>query len=95
MYIVILHYKASLDEIDKAVAAHREYLDENYKKGNLYLTGPKVPRDGGIFIVKTMDRDQLNEMLETDPFHQLKLVEYEIIEFNATKHHPLLDPIFQ
>ena len=50
MFIVQLTYKVPLQEVDKLLSAHRDFLDSYYKKGLLIASGPLKPRTGGIII---------------------------------------------
>lgn len=85
MLIIELTYQKPLTEIDKYVAAHREWLDKYYQKGLLLVSGPKQPRDGGIIIALT-DRETANQLIREDPFHQHGLAQYKITEFEPVKY---------
>ncbi len=50
VFIVQLTYKAPLNEVDKYLPAHREFLDYYYKQGLFLASGPMKPRVGGIII---------------------------------------------
>lgn len=88
MFIVILNFKKSLAIVDEYLSAHRAWLDEGYKNNVFIASGPKKPRDGGIIISQLKSREQLNRLLEEDPFYTHDIASYEIIEFNPTKYHP-------
>ncbi|MGU3539893.1 YciI family protein [Methylobacterium sp. A54F] len=91
MFVVNLIYERPLAEIEAATQVHREYLEIYYQKGIFLASGPKVPRDGGIIIVRgQISRSDLQHILDADPFCQKQLVRYEIIEFTPVKHNPAL-----
>lgn len=90
MFIIKSSYKAPLEEIDKYLQAHREYLEYYYKQGLLLASGPLNPRTGGIIIVMAKDRARVNEILEKDPFIMAELIDYEIFEFTPVKHNEAL-----
>ncbi|MDD7039160.1 MAG: YciI family protein, partial [Alistipes senegalensis] len=48
MFIVRLTYKKPLAEVERHLAAHREYLDRHYADGAFLCSGPQNPRSGGI-----------------------------------------------
>ena len=52
MFIAILTYKKSLEEVDRHLRAHREYLAENYAAGNFIASGQQTPRAGGVIMMK-------------------------------------------
>ncbi|WP_028223404.1 YciI family protein [Paraburkholderia oxyphila] len=91
MYIVSLTYIASLERIDDALPAHRDWLDAQFAAGNFVAAGPKVPRDGGVILASNMERARLDALLATDPFAEQGLVAYTITEFKATRLAPGLN----
>ncbi len=50
--------------------------------------GPKVPRDGGIILAVSIEREKLDEILASDPFAEQQLARYEVTEFKATRLAP-------
>ena len=81
MFIINLTYCKLLDEVDKYLEAHVEYLKEQYAKKNFIASGRKIPRDGGVILSKLDSKEKLEEVLAKDPFNIAKLANYEIIEF--------------
>jgi uncharacterized protein YciI len=88
MFVVILNYKKPLEMIDQCLAAHRHFLDGCYAKNYLIASGPKNPRTGGILISQLKNREQLEQILQEDPFQIQGMADYEFIEFTPVKHHP-------
>ncbi|GGI87494.1 YciI family protein [Legionella impletisoli] len=95
MIVVKLNYKVSLEEVDKYLQAHREFLDYYYKQGLLLASGPLIPRTGGIIIALTKDRPKLEAILKKDPYHLAEIADYELIEFTPVKHRDELKEIIQ
>ncbi len=93
MFIIQLTYKTSLNEVDKYLQAHREYLDYFYKQGLLLMSGPMVPRTGGIIIALTKDKALLESILQNDPYHLAEITDYQLIEFTPVKHRDELTDI--
>ena len=85
MFIVQLHYKVDLSEVDKYLSAHREFLDLYYQKGIFLASGPMTPRTGGIIIVTSRNKAALEAILQCDPFYIAEIARYEIIEFSPVK----------
>jgi len=81
MFVFILRYVKPLEELDKALAAHREYLNKYIKLRKFICSGRQNPRIGGVILCKAGSRDEANEIIKEDPFYFEKLAEYEIIEF--------------
>jgi len=86
MFIVLLTYKTSIQEVDKYLQSHREFLDYYYKQGLLVASGPMKPRTGGVIIAATQDRDYLESILKQDPYHLAEITDYQLIEFTPVKH---------
>ena len=86
MYIIKLTYNATLSEVDKYLQAHREFLDYHYKQGKFLASGPMVPREGGIIIAISDDKEELETILQQDPFYLAEIASHEIIEFHPVKY---------
>lgn len=86
MFIVILTYQVPLQEVDKYLQAHREFLDYHYKQGLFLASGPMKPRTGGVLIALTRDKNHLEMVLKQDPYHLAEIATYQLIEFTPVKH---------
>jgi len=84
MYIVTLTYTAPLERIDAYLPAHRAWLEKQYARGLMLMSGRKEPRDGGILIAHAADRAELDAALRDDPFGQAGLATYAVTEFVPT-----------
>src|SRR6202023_712092 len=80
MYAIILRYKRPLSEVDKHVAAHREWLRKNYADGTFLVSGRQPSGGGGFIPAAAIERGQLDATLAADPFGQNDLADYEIID---------------
>lgn len=86
MFLVILTYKKGIEEIEKFLPSHIEFLDKYYENKSLIFSGRRNPRVGGVIL---MDVDTINtaeNIIEEDPFKINDLADYEIIEFIPTKY---------
>lgn len=91
MFIVFLTYKKPIDVVDQHIVAHRNYLDECYAKNELVLSGPQIPRTGGILITSNqLTRKQVDTLIQNDPFYIHEVAEYSVVEFNPVKYQELL-----
>ena len=88
MFIINLEYIASLEEIEKNLQAHRDFLELHYQKGLLLASGPQNPRTGGIIIALGQDRSAVETMIKEDPFTKANITRYTITEFSAVKYRP-------
>ncbi len=88
MFIVNIIYKKPLEIVDHYLAAHRDFLEEGYQKNYFIVSGPRHPRTGGILISHLKSREQLQAIIEVDPFYIHQVADYDIVEFNPVKYHP-------
>jgi uncharacterized protein YciI len=85
MFVIELHYKAPLAEIDANMAAHMKFLKKYYASGHFLVSGRKVPRDGGIILVVAPSREAVEAIAREDPFCARGLAEFRVIEFRASQ----------
>jgi uncharacterized protein YciI len=85
MFVIELSYKADLAEIDAHMTAHVKFLRKYYASGNFLVSGRKIPRDGGIILAVGKSRQQIEAIVEEDPFLQRGLADFRIIEFRASQ----------
>ena len=95
MFIIQLTYKAPINEVDKYLQAHREFLEYYYKQGLILASGPMKPRTGGIIIALTNDKAHLESIFKQDPYYLAEIAEYQIIEFTPVKHRDELKELIQ
>lgn len=84
MFIAILTYKKPLEEVDRFLQAHREYLAEHYDAGDFIASGPQTPREGGVILMKAESRAEIDSIIEQDPFNINGIADYRIVEFTPT-----------
>ena len=85
MFIIELTYKVDLSQIDAAMKRHVAWLQRQYAAGIFIASGRKVPRDGGIIIATSSDRDALEAIVRQDPFVAGGLADARLIEFRASQ----------
>ncbi len=84
MFIAILTYKKSLNEVDRFLQAHREYLAKHYAAGDFIASGPQTPRVGGVIMIKAENRTTVDAIIAQDPFNINGIADYQIVEFTPT-----------
>lgn len=84
MFITVLTYKKPLNEVDRFLAAHREYLAKHYALGDFIASGPQTPRVGGVIMMKADSRTVVDAIIAEDPFHINGIADYQIVEFTPT-----------
>ena len=81
MFVISITYIKPLSEIDRFLDEHIEYLKRQYSNGVFIVSGKKKPRTGGIIIAKSSSLEQLQTIIEQDPFYREKIASYDIVEF--------------
>ena len=85
MFLIELSYTADLAEIDAHMAAHVVFLKKHYAAGHFLVSGRKIPRDGGIILAVGKSRQEIQTIIEEDPFYQRGLADFRIVEFRASQ----------
>lgn len=84
MFIAILTYKKPLEDVDRHLQAHRDYLAEHYAAGDFIVSGPQTPRIGGVIMIKAENRATVDSIIAQDPFNTHGVADYQIVEFTPT-----------
>lgn len=66
------------NELQRAIAAHLEYLKIGFNDGSILLSGPKAEAGGGVIVVKCED---IQRFCDNDPLVKAGIQEYRITEF--------------
>lgn len=90
LFIVDLNYIAPLKLVDRYMKEHMAFIQLCYEKKIFIASGRKQPRTGGIIIARGLTLEQLNTLIEQDPFIKNKLAEAKITEFSASQFQPEL-----
>ena len=93
MFIVNLTYIKPLDEVEKHLEKHIDFLNHYYTKGLFIASGRKNPRTGGVILAKENNKKLIQEIITQDPFYQNEIAQYDIIEFEASKYCPEFETI--
>ena len=88
MFLIELTYKVPLATIDAHMKPHVVFLNKHYAAGHFLVSGRKIPRDGGIILAVGKTRDQIQAIIEEDPFVREGLAEFRIVEFRASQRAP-------
>jgi uncharacterized protein YciI len=85
MFVIELTYKAPLAEIDASMAAHVRFLKKHYAAGHFLVSGRKIPRDGGIILATAPNLEDVEAIIQDDPFYRRGLADFRIIQFRASQ----------
>lgn len=85
LFIISLTYLASFERLDELMSEHSSFLDRYYADGTFLASGRKVPRTGGVILARGGSREEILKIIDDDPFRRERVVEYDVIEFVATR----------
>jgi uncharacterized protein YciI len=88
MFVIELVYKVPLAKIDAQMKPHVAFLNKYYEAGNFLVSGRKIPRDGGIILAVGRNRQEIETIVQEDPFVARGLAVARIIEFRASQRAP-------
>ncbi|MCU0619445.1 MAG: YciI family protein [Gemmatimonadaceae bacterium] len=93
--LIVIRYRAPIDRIEAATDAHRAYLRTLAEAGTLLVSGPLVPRTGGVLVLRVPEgadvHTTLDRVRDGDPFWQQGLANYELLEWAPTIGRDKLD----
>ncbi len=84
MFVLISRYQRPLDEVNRTLPQHGQWVQQQYESGRFLVSGRCEPPTGGIIVARASSEQELRAVLSTDPFQQKGLAEYEVFAFDAT-----------
>jgi uncharacterized protein YciI len=94
--LAVIRYRAPIEVIEAATEAHRAYLRELKAAGTLVVSGPVVPRTGGVLLLRVPDDNSaaaLDAVRDGDPFWKQGLANYELLPWNPVIGREGLDTL--
>ena len=95
MFVINLNYIVPLEELDRHMKDHVVFLKKYYSKNIFVASVRKVPRTGGIILALAESKDEIEKIIQEDPFHIHHLAEFTITEFLTSQYHPQLKPLLE
>jgi uncharacterized protein YciI len=84
-FVIETTYRVPAEALGERVAEHRAFLQTGYDRGWLLLSGPQVPRTGGMIIARAPSREELVDFFARDPYQANGLASYRFVEFEPVK----------
>lgn len=93
--LVLIRYRAPIEQIEAATADHRAYLRTLREAGTLLASGPLDPRTGGALLLRLPEADPnaLDRIRDGDPYWQRGLANYELLLWNPGLGREALDTL--
>jgi uncharacterized protein YciI len=90
-FIILIHYKVSVQKINETRPRHREFLEKAYEKGITLFSGPQVPRTGGLIAARGNSMEEVKSFFKDDPYQKEKAADYQFIEFEPVHYQNFLE----
>lgn len=90
MFIINLHYKVAITEVEKYLLEHVQYLETQYASGYFLASGRKVPRTGGVILAQFSSEEEAWQIIRQDPFYIHQIADYQLTQFVPSKTAPSL-----
>lgn len=88
MFVITLRYISPLEELDRLMGDHMQFLRRHYKENTFLTSGRQVPRTGGIILAVGKSKEAIEAIMREDPFCKHQLAEFTVIEFLNSQMHP-------
>jgi uncharacterized protein YciI len=91
-FIVEITYTVPFEQLADVLPEHRAYLQIGYDAGKLLLSGPQVPKVGGMVVARAASLEDIQEFFAADPYQKKGLATYRFVEFNPVKFQSFMEP---
>jgi uncharacterized protein YciI len=85
MFVVISTERVDGSEIDRLIPDHLAWIEEQYARGRLLVSGPRDPDVGGVFVFRADDEEELQQVLSRDPLALHGANTVEVFSFDETE----------
>lgn len=85
MFVLLSRFLQPLEEINRHLAPHSEWVQRHYASGRFLVSGRREPPVGGVIVARATSEEEIQEILAADPLQQVGLVAYEVVAFDAAE----------
>ena len=80
MFIVFLRFSDNRTQAAQFLEGHNAWIKRGFDRGTFLLAGSLQPNAGGTVIAHNIDREDLDALVQEDPFVAERVVSAEIHE---------------
>jgi uncharacterized protein YciI len=84
-FIIEVTYLIPLEQIAEITPEHRAFLQTGYERGWLLMSGPCVPRTGGMVVGRAPSLEAMQQFFQDDPYQKRGIAAYRFVEFEPVK----------
>jgi len=83
MYLLNVSYSQSPQKVEPHASGHSAWVKQHLEKGIFLFAGPKKSGLGGVILVKSIPRKELQTLLSEDSYVQAEVADYEVLDFDC------------
>jgi uncharacterized protein YciI len=87
-HVLTSTYLQPPDEIEQTRPAHLEFLENEVAAGRLLLAGRQSSGAGGVLITGDLSAEDVQDIVERDPYTQAGVARYDVVSFNGAVRAP-------
>jgi uncharacterized protein YciI len=87
-YVLTSIYLQPPDVIGQTRPAHLEFLEGEVAAGRLLLAGRQESGVGGVLVTGDISAEDVQGIVERDPYTQAGVARYDVVGFNAAVRAP-------
>jgi len=91
MFLIQLRFSTNKANASQFMGGHNAWLEDGFAKGTFLLAGTIQPRLGGAILAHNATLEQVQAIVNEDPFVAEGVVTAEIIEITPSKVAPRLE----
>lgn len=86
VFIALLTYVKPLEDVERYLGEHVQFLDKYYGKEKFVFSGRRNPRTGGVILLNANTETEVTKIMKEDPFAQHNIAKYDLVEFGPSKY---------
>jgi len=90
-FVIEVTYSVPFEQMAHIVPDHRAFLQLGYDRGWLLMSGPQVPKTGGMIVARAPSLVELQQFFQDDPFQKNGVASYRFVEFEPVKRQAWLE----
>jgi uncharacterized protein YciI len=83
MYLLNVSYSQPAASIEPHVPSHAAWVKRHLEAGTFLFAGPKKSGLGGVILVKSIPKPELQRLLADDSYVQADVVDYQVVDFDC------------
>ncbi|HEY6925862.1 MAG TPA: YciI family protein [Steroidobacteraceae bacterium] len=93
MYLLVVSYSQAPAKVEPHIPPHGTWVKQYIESGTFLFAGPKKSGLGGVILVKSMPKSELQKLLAEDSYVKADVVDYQIVDFDCKLAAPELSKL--